>query len=72
MIVEYCPTDNMISYVLTKPLQGAAFRKFRALLLNLPNDLNLEPSSSHRSVLNNTHRDSVTDTDAITNEMNTK
>jgi hypothetical protein len=25
MIVEYCPTKDMISDVLTKPLQGSAF-----------------------------------------------
>jgi hypothetical protein len=38
MIVEYCPTEDMISDVLTKPLQGSAFCKLRALLLNMEND----------------------------------
>jgi hypothetical protein len=52
MIVEYCPTADMISDVLTKPLQGSPFRKLRALLLNLKDD----PTANavvlaHRSVL---------------------
>ena len=33
--LEYCPTDEMIADVLTKPLQGEAFRKLRSELLNL-------------------------------------
>ena len=33
--VEYCPTEDMIGDFFTKPLQGAQFRKFRALILNL-------------------------------------
>ena len=35
---RYCPTDNMIADVLTKPLQGAKFHKLRRLLLGLKND----------------------------------
>ena len=34
--VEYCPTENMRADFLTKPLQGAAFRKYRKETLNLP------------------------------------
>jgi hypothetical protein len=53
MIIEYCPTGKMLSDVLTKPLQGAAFRRFRSLLLNLPNELsNNATTDAHRSVLN--------------------
>jgi len=33
--VEYCPTEEMIGDFFTKPLQGALFRKFRALILGL-------------------------------------
>jgi Reverse transcriptase (RNA-dependent DNA polymerase) len=52
MVVEYCPTADMISDILTKPLQGSPFRKLRALLLNLKDD----PTKNavvlaHRSVL---------------------
>jgi len=32
--VVYCPTDDMVADVLTKPLQGSKFKKFRQLLLN--------------------------------------
>jgi hypothetical protein len=33
--VEYCPTENMLADMFTKPLQGALFRKFRDQLLNI-------------------------------------
>jgi hypothetical protein len=33
--IEYCPTDDMIADFFTKPLQGAKFRRFRAMILNL-------------------------------------
>jgi len=33
--VEYCPTGEMWADLFTKPLQGAAFVKFRKLILNL-------------------------------------
>ena len=32
--IKYCPTADMIGDFLTKPLQGASFRKFRDLILN--------------------------------------
>jgi len=32
--VIYCPTEDMIADILTKPLQGETFKKLRALLLN--------------------------------------
>jgi len=35
MRIEYCPTDEMDADVLTKPLQGSAFRKFRSRILNV-------------------------------------
>ena len=33
--IEYCPTDLMIVYYLTKPLQGMKFRWFRDQVLNI-------------------------------------
>jgi len=35
LTVEYCPTGEMWADLFTKPLQGAAFVKFRKLILNL-------------------------------------
>lgn len=34
--LEYCPTEEMVGDFLTKPLQGAAFYKFRRAILGLP------------------------------------
>ena len=34
--IEYCPTDEMESDYLTKPLQGFKFTKFRIRIMNLP------------------------------------
>jgi hypothetical protein len=33
--IEYCPTDMMISDLLTKPLQGSQFRKLRNQMLDI-------------------------------------
>jgi hypothetical protein len=35
MRVDYCPTGDMIGNFFTKALQGASFRKFRDLILNI-------------------------------------
>jgi hypothetical protein len=32
--IKYCPTEHMLADILTKPLQGEAFRKMRDILLN--------------------------------------
>jgi len=54
--VQYCPTMDMVADFFTKPLQGNLFRKFRALILNLPGeDLKLV-GSDHRSVLKQVSR----------------
>jgi hypothetical protein len=34
--VEYCPTEDMVADIFTKPLQGSAFKKFRDAVLNVP------------------------------------
>jgi hypothetical protein len=36
--LKYCPTKEMWADILTKPLQGALFRKMRAFLMNCPED----------------------------------
>ena len=56
-MVEYCPTDEMLADMFTKPLQGAAFCHFRTAVLNLPDPKNdcptTVPMMGHRSVLGN-------------------
>jgi hypothetical protein len=47
--VVHCPTSIMLADFFTKPLQGTAFRTFRALILNV--DQTNHPGSDHRSVL---------------------
>jgi hypothetical protein len=37
VVVEYCPTNEMLGDFFTKPLQGSKFRKFRDLVLNSKN-----------------------------------
>ena len=41
--VAYCPTDDMVADVNTKPLQGSKFRKFWDCLLNIPYDQTASP-----------------------------
>ena len=38
--MEYCPTDEMIGDFFTKPLQGAKFRRFRNIIMNITEDEN--------------------------------
>ena len=40
MEIKYCPTEQMWSNVLTKPLQGQQFWKIRVMLINCPVDYN--------------------------------
>jgi hypothetical protein len=35
VIIEYCPTGDMIADFFTKPLQGSLFRKFRNLIMGV-------------------------------------
>jgi hypothetical protein len=61
MIVEYCPTEDMISDVLTKPLQGSAFCKLRALLHNKRRCVSvLEPNATGSRGSGETWHDDVT------------
>jgi hypothetical protein len=36
MKIVYLPTESMWADLLTKPLQGELFKRFRAVLLNIP------------------------------------
>ena len=35
VLVEYCPSDDMIADYMSKPLMGAKFKEFRNLIMNL-------------------------------------
>ena len=38
VLLEYCPTDEMIGVFFTKPLGGAKFRRFRNIIMNIDHD----------------------------------
>ena len=38
VVLEYCPTDEMIGDFFTKPLGGAKFRRFRNIIMNIDHD----------------------------------
>ena len=40
--IEYCPTDEIIAYYMTKPLVGGNFKLFHNLIMNI--------SSKHRRI----------------------
>ena len=41
VVIEHCPTEKMLGDHFTKPLQGALFSKFRAEIMNIPDDLDM-------------------------------
>ena len=41
VVIEHCPTKEMLGDHFTKPLQGVLFRKFRAEIMNIPDDLDM-------------------------------
>jgi len=47
--VQYCPTSEMVADYFTKPLQGALFKKFRDIIMNI--DPVMKSSQDRRSVL---------------------
>jgi hypothetical protein len=51
IVVEYCPTGNMLADYFTKPLQGLAFQVFRDSIMNIEGDPALQSIRDHRSVL---------------------
>ena len=67
--VEYCPTDLMVGDFHTKPLQGSAFRCYRAIILNLPYDAALDPMTDSQECVGTSSKPSVR-TSVLTNVMN--
>ena len=57
IVIEHCPTLEMIADFFTKPLQGSLFRKFRNLIMNCATDSS--DSQAQRSVLSEHESDVV-------------
>ena len=60
--MAYCPTGDMTADLLTKPLQGSQFKRFRDAILNIQEDASLpQPklgvTMMHRSVLRKEHKE---------------
>ena len=41
MVIEHCPTEEILGNHFTNPLQGALFRNFREEIMNIPDDLDM-------------------------------
>ena len=41
VVIKHCPTEEILGGHFTKPLQGALFRKFRAEIMNIPDDMDM-------------------------------
>ena len=41
VLIEHCPREKMLGDHFTKPLQGVLFRKFRAEIMNISDDLDM-------------------------------
>jgi len=66
IVIEHCPTAEMIADYFTKPLQGALFIKFRNFIMN--DDLFVEDDTKdHRSVLK---QEAYSHTNENKNEVN--
>ena len=52
IVIEHCPTEEMLVGNLTKPLQGALFRKFREEIMNITDDLDMEKMGMYITGLN--------------------
>jgi len=66
--IIYCPTGDMVSDLLTKPLQDSLFKKFRHNILNIQDGASVSPAATVicRSVLRKrTHNNCVPDPSTV-------
>ena len=66
--IVYCPTEEMLADFFTKPLQGALFRKFRAVLLGYEHisiHSFVSPQFQSRSVLEKVEMERLEHTDRL-------
>jgi len=52
IVIKYCPTEQMLANLFTKPLPGALFKRFKRVIMGLDHilaltDLNPLPSEEH-------------------------
>ena len=52
VVIEHCSTEEMLGGNFTKPLQVALFRKFRAEIMNITDDLDMGEMDMDGKVLN--------------------
>ena len=48
VVIEHCLVEKMLGDHVTKPLLGALFSKFRAEIMNIPDDLNMGEMGMYR------------------------
>ena len=60
--IDYCPTSDMVADFFTKPLQGSLFKRLRALIMNLHQEVALEVTTDRpqECVRTSTQRGEVT------------
>ena len=51
VVIEHCPTEEMLGEHLTNSLQVALFSMFRAEIMNIPDDLNMGKMGMDRTGL---------------------
>ena len=50
IVIKHCPNEEMLGDHFTKPLQGALFRKFRAKIMKILDDLDMVDMGMDRTV----------------------
>ena len=77
IILEYCPTDEMIGDFFTKPVGGAKFRRFRNIIMNISHDefgpvdvdelMALHNEKIQRRIKMSSHQENISQNELTTN-----